>query len=202
MKALLPQGLHYLPELFSRQEQERLIQIVRAGVKSAPFYQPKMPRTGQPTSVIMSNFGSLGWISEQSGYRYDPLHPKTGKPWPKIPPELLKLWDEVANWPAPPQACLINWYREGSRLGLHVDADEAAKDAPVVSISLGDQALYRIGGPNRSDPTCSFKLHSGDVLVLGGYARHCFHGIDKIYPGTSSLVPKGGRINLTLRVVR
>lgn len=202
MKPTIPSGLRYLPEYFDRSQQKNLIEHVRTGIAAAPFYQPKMPRTGQPTSVIMSNFGSLGWVSEQSGYRYDPHHPKTAKPWPKIPEELLLLWREVSNWPDPPQTCLINWYQTGSRLGLHVDATEEAKDAPVVSVSLGDQALYRIGGPSRQDPTGSFKLSSGDVLVLGGQARQCYHGIDRIYPGTSTLVPKGGRINLTLRVVR
>jgi alkylated DNA repair protein (DNA oxidative demethylase) len=202
MSPAMPKGFRYLPGYFSRSQQEALIARVRAAVKEAPFYQPTMPRTGKPTSVIMSNFGKLGWISEQSGYRYDPNHPKTGQPWPDMPPEMLELWRDTADWPDPPQACLINWYREGSRLGLHVDADENAENAPIVSVSLGDQALYRLGGPQRGGPTRSFKLSSGDVMVLGGAARHCFHGVDRIYPGTSTLVPKGGRINLTLRVVR
>ncbi len=202
MSKPLPEGLVYLPGFLSRAQQENLIDLVRTGIKSAPFYQPRMPRTGQPTSVIMSNFGQLGWVSQQSGYRYDPVHPVTGKPWPPIPQELLNLWKEVAGWPASPQACLINWYRVGSRLGLHVDADEDAKSAPVVSVSLGDKALYRIGGINRNDPTRSFKLSSGDVMILSGGARHCYHGVDRIYPRTSTIVPKGGRINLTMRVVR
>lgn len=202
MSKILPQGFRYLPEYFDRKQQEQLVELVRAGIKTAPFYQPRMPRTGQPTSVIMSNFGELGWISEKSGYRYDPLHPATGEPWPKMPQELLDLWADVTNWPQNPQLCLINWYREKSRLGLHIDASEQAKDAPIVSVSLGDQALYRIGGLRRNDPTRSFKLSSGDVLVLADTARHCYHGVDRIYPGTSTLIPKGGRINLTLRVVR
>ncbi|VAV94518.1 Alpha-ketoglutarate-dependent dioxygenase AlkB [hydrothermal vent metagenome] len=198
----LPEGFRYLPGYFSRQQQQQLITLVRTAVQQAPFYQPKMPRTGQPTSVIMSNFGPLGWISEQSGYRYDKNHPKTGKPWPNMPDELLTLWRDISNWPDPPQACLINWYRETARLGLHVDASESAQNAPIVSVSLGDQALYRIGGPQRTDATRSFKLSSGDVMVLGGAARHCYHGVDRIYPGTSTIIAKGGRINLTLRVVR
>ncbi|MBL1431101.1 MAG: alpha-ketoglutarate-dependent dioxygenase AlkB [Robiginitomaculum sp.] len=202
MKNQLPQGFRYLPGYFSRQQQEELVELVRAGIKTAPFYQPRMPKTGQPTSVIMSNFGELGWVSEKSGYRYDPLHPKTAEHWPKIPQELLDLWGDVTSWPQNPQSCLINWYREGSRLGLHIDASEQAKDAPIVSVSLGDQALYRIGGLHRNDPTRSFKLSSGDVLVLADTARHCYHGVDRIYDGTSTLIPKGGRINLTLRVVR
>ncbi|MCF6291776.1 MAG: alpha-ketoglutarate-dependent dioxygenase AlkB [Robiginitomaculum sp.] len=198
----MPHGFHYLPGYFSRQQQEKLVELVRAGIKKAPFYQPIMPKTGQPTSVIMSNFGELGWVSEKSGYRYDSLHPKTAKPWPKMPQELLDLWRDVTTWPQNPQSCLINWYREKSRLGLHIDASEQAKNAPIVSVSLGDQALYRMGGLERNSPTGSFKLSSGDVLVLADTARHCYHGVDRIYGGTSTLIPKGGRINLTLRVVR
>ncbi|MBL4595640.1 MAG: alpha-ketoglutarate-dependent dioxygenase AlkB [Robiginitomaculum sp.] len=202
MSGSFPEGFRYLPEYFSRAQQQILIEHVSIAAKAAPFFRGKMPRTGTPLSTLGSNFGPLGWVAAQSGYRYCKTHPKTGKSWPNMPEELLNLWQEVSDWLDPPQACLINWYREGAKLGLHVDADEEAADAPVVSVSLGDQALYRLGGPARKDPTRSFKLSSGDVCILGGASRRCFHGIDRIYPGTSTLVPKGGRINLTLRVVR
>jgi alkylated DNA repair protein (DNA oxidative demethylase) len=196
-----PDGFRLLPEYFSRKEQNNLLSLVRGGVKAAPLYRPVMPKTGQPLSVRMSNFGPLGWITSKDGYRYGPCHPVTQKPWPELPQCLLDLWDKQANWPEPPEACLINYYDHKARLGLHVDADENAANAPIVSVSLGDQALYRLGGPKRGDSTRSLRLSSGDVVILGGAARHCYHGVDRIYPNTSTLLPKGGRINLTMRVV-
>lgn len=196
------EGFRFVPGCLSAQAQRELVDLVLAGLKTAPIYQPVMPRSGRPLSVKMSNFGSLGWISEISGYRYGPTHPVTGRPWPDIPASLLELWDELSAYPHRPEACLVNWYTGASRLGLHVDADEDAVDAPVVSISLGDRALFRIGGLSRRDPTRSFRLASGDVVVLGGQARRAYHGIDRIYPNTSRLVPGGGRINLTMRRVR
>ena len=170
----------------------------------APLYRPVMPRTGRPLSVEMSNCGPLGWISEKSGYRYGKTHPETGAPWPAMPQALLDIWDQVGDWPDPPEACLINYYRPDAKLGLHIDADEAARWAPVVSISLGDDCVFRLGGPTRKGPTQTFTLHSGDIVVLGGAARQFYHGVDKIRPGTSSLLPdafRPGRINLTLRRV-
>lgn len=199
-----PEGFKLLPGHLGSQAQHDLAQIVLQSFESVPLYQPTMPRTGQPTSVRMSNFGPLGWVSDRTGYRYQPTHPDTGAPWSAMPEVLLDLWKAVADWPDPPQACLINWYGAEARLGLHVDADEDAKFAPVVSVSLGDRARFRLGGPDRKDPTRSFILSSGDVVVLGGASRRCHHGVDRIYPGTSSLLPtdwKPGRINLTLRRV-
>lgn len=196
------EGFRFVPGRLSVQAQRELVDLVLAGLKTAPIYQPVMPRSGRPLSVKMSNFGSLGWISEISGYRYAPTHPVTGRPWPDIPASLLELWDELSGYPCRPEACLVNWYAGAARLGLHVDADEDAVDAPVVSVSLGDRALFRIGGLDRRDPTRSFRLASGDVVVLGGQARRAYHGIDRIYPNTSRLVPGGGRINLTMRRVR
>ena len=143
----------------------------------------------------------MGWVSDQSGYRYQPTHPETGRPWPPIPATLLALWDELARYPDPPEACLINFYAPTAKMGLHQDRDEEDFAAPVVSISLGDSCLFRVGGLKRSEPTRAFRLSSGDVLVLGGGARLAFHGVDRVYPGTSSLLPEGGRINLTLRRV-
>ncbi len=168
----------------------------------APFYTPRLPRTGAAMSVTQTNLGPLGWVTDQArGYRYQSTHPETGASWPPIPQMLLDLWDAVSQYPAPPEACLINLYREGARMGLHQDADEHDQDAPVVSVSLGNTALFRVGGPRRGGATRSFRLTSGDVIVLGGEARRCFHGVDRVMPETSRLVPGGGRINLTLRRV-
>ncbi|MGJ3231954.1 MAG: alpha-ketoglutarate-dependent dioxygenase AlkB family protein [Oceanicaulis sp.] len=201
----LPDGFQLLPERFSRAEQAALVEAVLAGVAQSPLYQPSMPRTGAPLSVRMTNFGPLGWVTDkEKGYRYEPAHPVTGEPWPAMPQALLDLWDAVSGWPDPPEACLVNWYDAQARMGLHVDNDEKAVNAPVVSVSLGDRARFRLGGPSRKDATRSFMLSSGDVVVLGGLARACHHGVDRIYPGTSTLLPtdwRPGRINLTLRRV-
>jgi alkylated DNA repair protein (DNA oxidative demethylase) len=200
----LPEGFRYLPERFDRAAQAALLSEILSAVEAAgtPFYRPTMPKSGAPLSVEMTNLGPLGWVTDkEKGYRYEPRHPATGRPWAPIPAALLALWEEVAGYPAGPQACLVNLYREGARLGLHVDWDEEATDAAVVSVSLGDDALFRLGGPSRRDPTRSMRLRSGDVVVLGGAARACHHGVDRIYPGTSRLTPGGGRINLTMRRV-
>lgn len=195
-------GFAFLPERFDRTAQEALVAEVLAAVERAPFYTPRLPRTGAAMSVMQTNLGTLGWVTDQAkGYRYEPRHPVTGEPWPPIPQLLLDLWRDVAGYPAPPEACLVNLYRDGARMSLHVDADEIAQDAPVVSVSLGDTALFRIGGAKRGDPTRSLRLSSGDVVVLGGAARRWFHGVDRVMAGTSRLVPGGGRINLTLRRV-
>ena len=178
-------------------------QAVLKAEQGAPFYTPRLPRTGAPMRVRMTNLGPLGWVTDQAqGYRYQATHPETGAPWPPILPALLDLWADLADYPAAPEACLVNLYRDGARMSLHVDADEEARAAPVLSVSLGDTALFRIGGEKRGDPTRSFRLSSGDVVVLGGAARHCFHGVDRVMAETSSLIPGGGRINLTLRRVR
>ena len=198
-----PQGFAHYPGYFSPQQQQALIDAVKAGVQQAPFYIPRMPRTGQPLSVAMSNFGTLGWVTDRDGgYRYDATHPKTRKPWPEMPAALLDLWQDVTDFPQDPEACLINWYREGNKMGAHIDNDEQEARAPVVSVSLGDPALFRMGGPKRRGPTKGLKLFSGDVVVMGGESRFCYHGVSKIFYGQSALVPRGGRINLTMRRVR
>ena len=200
-----PEGFRRLPGRIGAAGQKELIGMVLAGVAASPLYQPAMPRTGKPLSVRMTNFGPLGWVTDkEKGYRYEPAHPVTGDPWPAMPQMLLDLWAAETGWPGPPEACLVNWYAPGARMGLHVDNDENAADAPVLSISLGDKARFRLGGPERKDPTASFVLSSGDVVVLGGQARQCHHGVDRIYPGTSQALPQAwrpGRINLTLRRV-
>ncbi len=198
----LPDGIGYLPSLLDRTAQEELLEAVRAVVRAAPLFTPAMPRTGKPMSVRMTNCGDLGWVTDKErGYRYQPTHPVTGEPWPPIPPQLLALWREVADCALMPEACLVNFYTAEARMGLHQDRDEAEFSAPVVSVSLGDTCLFRVGGTLRTDPTASFRLQSGDVVVLGAEGRLAFHGVDRIYPGTSALLANGGRINLTLRRV-
>ncbi len=200
--ASLVEGLRYLPGHLDRPTQEKVVDLVRQVVSAAPLYLPVMPGTGKPMSVRMTNCGSLGWVTDKErGYRYQNTHPLTGKPWPSIPEEILALWDEVSGCARPPQACLINFYADDARMGLHQDKDETDLSAPVVSLSLGNTCLFRVGGLDRKDPTRSFRLSSGDVVVLGGPSRLCFHGVDRIYPHTSTLLKNGGRINLTLRRV-
>jgi alkylated DNA repair protein (DNA oxidative demethylase) len=194
-------GLRIYPGYFERGAQTELLGAIRNILTAAPLYTPRMPKSGRPLSVRMSNCGSLGWTSDENGYRYRPTHPETGHPWPPIPEPLVALWRDVAHYAGLPEACLINYYDRTAKMGLHQDRDEADFDAPVVSISLGDDCLFRIGGRERRNPTKSVRLTSGDVLVLGGDARLAFHGVDRIYPGTSSLLADGGRINLTLRRV-
>lgn len=197
----LPEGARHLPEHFDRNGQETLVDAIRGVVSQAPLYTPVMPRWGRPFSVRMTNCGSLGWVADKSGYRYQERHPVTEEPWPAIPDALLALWKEVAGYPAPPEACLVNFYDDRAKMGLHQDKDEADFDAPVVSVSLGDDCRFRVGGTERGGATASIRLASGDVFVLGGPARLCYHGVDRIYPQTSTLLKSGGRINLTLRRV-
>ena len=203
-------GLRLLPGWFDLAAQRRLLAEITAVIEAAPPFRPTMPKSGQAMSVRMANAGPLGWLTDRAGYRYQATHPETGEPWPPIPPLALDLWRAQANYPADPEACLVNLYDANARMGLHRDADEAARDAPVVSISLGDTALFRIGGPERSDPTRSVRLASGDVVILAGAARDCLHGIDRVIANTSRLpdaFPAAlrdlgiRRINLTLRRV-
>lgn len=194
-------GFRFYPGYLDRQRQEELVLALRQVCAAAPLYTSRMPKSGRPMSVRMSNCGALGWLSDERGYRYEPVHPETGQPWPAIPQMLLTVWDEIARYPHPPEACLINFYGSAAKMGLHQDRDEQDFAAPVVSLSLGDSCLFRIGGTERGDPTRSLRLNSGDALVLGGAARLCFHGVDRIYPGTSTLLADGGRINLTMRRV-
>ncbi len=189
------------PGYLDRGAQEALAAAVFDIIAQAPLFTPRMPQTGTPFSVRMTNCGPLGWVSDASGYRYQPTHPVTGAPWPPIPPMLLAAWQDLADHPSTPEACLVNVYAPGARMSLHQDRDEHDFSAPVVSLSLGQICLFRIGGGTRRAPTRSFRLASGDALVLAGEARLAFHGVDRIIPGTSTLLPDGSRINVTLRRV-
>lgn len=195
-------GCLWWPGWLDRAGQEALAEDIRQVLVQAPLFTPRMPRTGKPFSVRMSNCGPLGWVSDQAGYRYQPTHPETGQPWPPFPALLTRAWGELAGAALAPEACLINWYAPGARMGLHQDRDEQEFAAPVLSLSLGDTALFRIGGTARSDPTRSIRLASGDALLLSGASRLAFHGIDRIVPDSSTLLRQPGRINLTLRRVR
>ncbi|HJT42706.1 MAG TPA: alpha-ketoglutarate-dependent dioxygenase AlkB [Rhizomicrobium sp.] len=187
-------------EKFSALAQKTLLDDVLEKLKDAPLYRPVMPGTAKPFSVEESNFGTLGWVSDKAGYRYQSTHPITGMPWPAIPQALLDLWAQINPLPAP-QCCLINLYRAGAKMGLHQDRDEKDVSAAVIGVSLGDAAVFRIGQAIRGGKTVSVTLASGDVIAFGGRARLAYHGIDCIKPGTSRLLPGGGRLSLTLRRV-
>ena len=198
---MTPRGFKLLPERLGRETQAALAQEVAAALERAPPYRPVTPG-GKAMSVRMSNLGPLGWVTDAGGYRYEPHHPMTGEPWPPIPQILLDLWADVADAETPPDACLVNLYDAGARMGLHQDRDEADFAFPVLSVSLGDTALFRMGGLSRRDPSRQLRLASGDVMLLAGEARLAFHGVDRILPGSSRLIADGGRINLTLRRAR
>jgi alkylated DNA repair protein (DNA oxidative demethylase) len=209
--ALAP-GLIHHPGYLDAQAQTRLAVEVAALLASAPPYTPRMPRTGKAFSVRMSNAGPLGWVSDAAGYRYQPHHPETGLQWPPIPPSALQAWAALSAYAAPPEACLVNLYDAQARMGLHQDRDETDLAAPVLSLSLGATAVFRYGGLDRSAPTRSIRLQSGDALVIGGGARLIHHGVDRLVPsepdllaatdvGFLAFLPPNGRCNLTLRRV-
>ena len=198
---VLPKGTHFIPGFLDPSQQTALLGEIRTIITQASLYRPTMPRTGKPLSVRMSNCGELGWVCDRNGYRYQDKHPTTGKPWPPMPQSLLDIWQEIAAYPQPPQACLINFYDDTAKMGMHQDKDESDFEAPVVSLSLGDTCLFRVGGTTRGGRTSSIKLQSGDAVVLAGPSRLAFHGVDKVYPDTSTLLKNGGRVNLTLRRV-
>lgn len=191
-------GFRLWPQALDATAQAALLAEVRAELEAAPLYRPVTPG-GRPFSVRMSNFGPLGWVSDRNGYRYQPTHPATGAPWPPIPPRLLDLWNALTGWPSPPDACLINFYQGEAKMGLHQDRDERDLTAPVLSISLGDTAVFRIG-PAEGGATRTVRLASGDVCALTGPTRLARHGVDRLLAGSSRLLPGGGRVNLTLRV--
>lgn len=196
-------GVRHLPGHLDPAAQTALLGAVRSAIAAAPLFTPVMPRTGKPFTVAMTNCGPLGWVSDrEGGYRYQATHPQTGRPWPPIPAMLCDLWRAVTAYPAPPEACLVNYYAPGARMGLHRDEDEEDLAAPVLSVSLGDTARFRVGGRTRKGAIRSFHLVSGDVLMLAGPDRLAYHGVDRILPGSSALLAEGGRINLTLRRVR
>ena len=199
---VLPNGVRHIPGYLTRNEQEELRDEIRELLKTAPLFRPTMPTTAKKMSVRMSNCGPLGWVTDaENGYRYQPTHPVTGTPWPDIPQKVQNIWEEFSNYPHPPEACLINFYDREAKMGLHQDRTEEDFTAPVISISLGETCRFRAGECVREGRTASLKVESGDIIIMGGKSRLCFHGVDRIYPDTSTLLKNGGRINLTLRRV-
>src|SRR6266550_3229914 len=194
-------GFRLVPAYLDPSAQKALLAELSAVFAAAPLYTPRMPKSGKPLSVRMTNCGPLGGVTDEAGYRYQPLHPQTGKPWPAMPDILVDAWKALARYPHLPESCLVNYYDPAAKMGLHQDRDERDFEAPVVSLSLGDTCVFRIGGTTRKDPTRTLHLASGDAIVLGGKARLAFHGVDRILPRTSTLLAEGGRINLTLRRV-
>jgi len=206
MPEIVPGVLHY-PAWLDAAAQQRLAREIAAVIERAPLFVSRMPKSGLPMSVRMTNCGPLGWMSDRErGYRYEPAHPETGAPWPPIPSLLLDAWAALTGYPKPPEACLINIYSDEAKMGLHQDRDEADFDAPILSFSLGADCRFRVGGPRRNDRTVAFTLAGGDALVLAGPARRAFHGVDRILPSILTPLPPplaglGARVNLTLRRV-
>lgn len=192
-------GFDIYKGFLSPERQQALVQELRDIIRAAPLFSPQTPY-GKPMSVQMTSMGDVGWFADRTGYRYVDRHPN-GKPWPAIPAEVQRIWGHVSGLVRPPECCLLNYYTEAAKMGMHQDRDEADFSWPVVSISLGDAALFRIGNTTRGGKTESMWLESGDVLVMGGEARMTYHGVDRIRFGSSALLRRGGRINLTLRIV-
>jgi DNA oxidative demethylase len=206
MQEIAPGAFHY-PGYLDAAAQERLALEIAEVIARAPLFVSRMPKSGLPMSVQMTNCGPLGWMSDaDKGYRYEAAHPETGAPWPPMPQMLLDIWAKLTGYPKPPEACLVNVYSDDAKMGLHQDRDEADFDAPILSLSLGADCRFRLGGPKRSDKTIAFMLSGGDALVLSGPARRCFHGVDRILPSILTPLPgplagQGARVNLTLRRV-
>ncbi len=206
MSEIAPGAFHY-PGYLDPAAQAALAEEIADVIAAAPLYVSTMPKTGAPMSVRMTNCGALGWLSDKErGYRYEQRHPRTGDPWPAIPQQLLELWRELARYSKPPEACLVNVYGENARMGLHQDKDEADFAAPILSLSLGADCRFRLGGARRGDRAVAFALSSGDALVLSGPARMRYHGVDRVLPTVNAPLPPalaavGVRVNLTLRRV-
>ncbi|MCA0042093.1 alpha-ketoglutarate-dependent dioxygenase AlkB family protein [Celeribacter litoreus] len=192
-------GMSLYDGFLSLEAQEQMVKDLREVVRAAPLFSPITP-SGKAMSVRMTSAGRYGWVSDRKGYRYSETHPDGG-PWPAIPQSVLNVWEKVSGASRSPECCLVNFYDETAKMGMHQDRDEQDFSQPVLSISLGDDALFRVGNLTRGGKTESVWLRSGDVLVMGGEARRLYHGIDRVKPNSSTLLPKGGRINLTLRVV-
>jgi alkylated DNA repair protein (DNA oxidative demethylase) len=204
----LPDGAKLFRGRLTRAEQIAILDDVAKIMEEAPPFRPQMP-TGPMMINSLTNCGPLGWMSDKRGYRYEPTHPTTGKPWPPIPPAVLKVARETAAETGSdfePDACLVNIYASDGRLSLHRDYDEADYAWPIVSLSFGNDADFQLAGLKRTGPSQTFTLHSGDVFVLAGASRLRYHGVKRIRPGTSPIdhkaIPPGGRINLTLRRAR
>lgn len=192
-------GFRVFKGYLDAERQSELVKALRDVVRAAPLFSPMTPY-GKPMRVKMTSAGRYGWVSDRRGYRYERRHPD-GMDWPPIPEAVLAIWRDLVSGERMPDCCLVNFYDAHARMGMHQDRDEADFNWPVLSVSLGDEGLFRIGNATRGGKTESHWLQSGDVVVMGGDARLTYHGIDRIKPGTSMLLDKPGRINLTCRVV-
>ena len=190
---------HLFKGYLNNTAQQHLLTDIRAIAATVPMFSPKTP-WGKPMSVKMTSAGKYGWYSDENGYRYTKTHPN-GQNWPEIPDSILRIWNDLCASSPSPDCCLVNFYGDSAKMGLHQDKDEESFEYPVLSVSLGDDALFRVGGTKRKDPTESVWLSSGDVLIMDGESRLAYHGIDRIKFGSSNLLKSHGRINLTLRVV-
>lgn len=200
-------GFHHLPGFLSADEQQALLGIAREVVRAAPLLRPRMVIAGQvlPFKLTLTNAGPWGWWADEAGFRYVDAHPVTGRPWPPIPQLLLRLAERALDACGLPimgvENCLLNHYAAGESLGQHQDNTEQDLDAPIVSLSIGADALFLLGGPQRSDPPREYVLRSGDLVIQSGPARRAFHGIKKLYPTMGNTLKDGGRLNFTLRKV-
>ncbi|NRA88282.1 MAG: alpha-ketoglutarate-dependent dioxygenase AlkB [Rhizobiales bacterium] len=214
---LVQNGFEIYKEALNLEAQNSLVETIRLLAKECPLYQPTMPKTNKPLNVRMTNLGEYGWVSDIKGYRYQKHHPVTRKAWAAIPPQIIDIWQcftgnsltefnhnnpnaPLSQWKQP-QCCLVNHYGVTNKMGMHVDMDENDHITPVLSISLGDDAIFRMGSQQRGGKTSSIKLQSGDIVVFANDVRLNYHGVDRIIGGTSSLLKHPGRLNLTLRRV-
>lgn len=197
-----PPGMKVLRGRLNRADQEAVLRSALKIAETAPFYTPTM-RDGTPFRVEITSAGDVGWTSDDRGFRYVRKHPGNETPWPVIPARIIWLAKAVSEEAGfrgfDPDTCLVNLYRKDGKLGIHRDDDERDKEAPIVSVSLGDSCVFRFGGTSKSDPFTNWTLLSGDIVVFGGPSRLAWHGVTKIMRGTSDLVPGGGRVNLTIR---
>jgi alkylated DNA repair protein (DNA oxidative demethylase) len=152
IKAMEFNGFRLISGAIDAAAQKALVEAVLAAAKAAPFYRPLTP-SGKAMSVEQTSLGAHGWITDARGYRYEAAHPLTGQAWPPMPETLLALWARHAGDAAPPDSCLVNLYRAGAKMGMHTDSDEQDLTAPVLSVSLGDTAVFRLGGAARGDPS-------------------------------------------------
>ena len=189
---------------FVKPIESELIEAVRAIVAQSPFRRMTTPG-GHLMSVAMTNCGERGWITDHTGYRYDPIDPRTEAPWPAMPPVLRDLARGAAEQGGfqnfAPDACLVNRYEPGTRLSLHQDKDELDYSAPIVSVSLGLPATFLFGGMARADKPRRYRLVHGDVVVWGGPSRLAYHGVAPLAEGEHALLGRK-RINLTFRRTR
>jgi alkylated DNA repair protein (DNA oxidative demethylase) len=198
----LPAGIWHRSGLLGPDIQAELARAVAEIAREAPFTHPRMKGKGMFSAAI-TNAGDAGWWSDERGYRYEPAQPGTARPWPKLPAVFV---DTVARavagtpWPAfASDACLINFYGAGAKMGLHQDKDERDFSQPIVTVSLGDDADFLIGGAKRADPARAIRVRSGDVVIMGPPSRMLFHGVRRVLAGTSPIPGVAGRYSLTFR---